>query len=280
MLHVFCYHRVVEEPLAWDPWDMAVTEAHFAEHLRALSGHMELLNLGRMSLGEAFNAPEDFALITFDDIYFEVVSNALPTLEELGASCLLFIAGSFLNRPSFWWDELQALHQHLPEPQRVKELGTTWQWLRDRPLDEKDWVVQHMAHLGRRVDIAPSCRPLRREELADIARHPSVRFGAHTMTHPWLPALGPDEMRDEVERGRELLKTSTGQEPLAFAYPFGGWNDEVRNAVAKAGYTFAFTTQPPPVPFPTGPGAVDFLTYPRTCVGGESAEQVVAQTTR
>lgn len=273
MLHVFCYHRVVEEPVGYDRWGLGVTRARFEEHLQALSRRMTLLDLNRVSLEEALHAGDEYALISFDDIYHEVLTCALPVLESFGASALLFIAGAFLGEPCFWWDELEALYAHGCEADRNAAIDRTWQWLRDRTPDEKALALRHMARVRPGASVPSLCRPLSREELMAVAHHPSVRFGGHTMTHPWMPALDAAAMTAEIEAGTELLRRSTGQEPLAFAYPFGAWNGAARQAVAQSGYTVAFTTQRPS-PYPAKVSALDLLAFPRLVVSNWSGNEL------
>ncbi|SBO44884.1 polysaccharide deacetylase family protein [Cyanobium sp. NIES-981] len=279
MLHVLCYHRVVDGPIGFDRWDLSVSRARFERQLRVLSNRMPLLNLSTMSLDEALSAPESYALITFDDIYADVVTGALPLIEACGATALLFVSGAFLDRASFWWDDLEALHQHLPEPERSQAIDTLWLWLRDRPLEEKEQTLRHMARLAGPEPLSRRSRPLRRDELEQLAHHPAVRFGGHTMTHPWLPSLSPAAVEEEIQAGTDLLRRVTGQEPLAFAYPYGAWSDPSRDAVGRLGYGFAFTTQAPPSP-PTLPEQADKLAYPRLCVGNWTGKGLASRLTR
>ena len=276
MLHAFCYHRVVADPVASDCWDLVVTRACFAEQLEALASRMTLLDLSRISLDEALQSSQEYALITFDDIYHDVLTYALPVLETFGASALLFIAVGYLGEPYFWWDRLEAIyslgHQEDPNASIIR----TWEWLRDRPLEQKLLVVNHMARLQPAASVPPGCRPLTPAELQTLAEHPSVRLGAHTVTHPWMPALNSPTMREEIERSTDLLRQLTGKQPLAFAYPFGAWNRKARRAVARSGYPLAFTTERPS-PFPTEHAHLDRLAFPRLVVKSWSATELLAK---
>lgn len=90
-------------------------------------------------------------------------------------------------------------------------------------------------------------KPVRRrnllslEQIRELQRH-GVRFGSHSMTHAFLPALAPEALRSEVSDSKTRLEDLLGQEISAFAYPFGGANRHVRAEVIRAGYKVAFTT--------------------------------------
>ena len=90
-------------------------------------------------------------------------------------------------------------------------------------------------------------KPVRRrnllslEQIRELQRN-GVRFGSHSMTHAFLPALGPEALRSEVNGSKARLEDLLGEEISAFAYPFGGATRRVRAEVIRAGYKVAFTT--------------------------------------
>ena len=65
--------------------------------------------------------------------------------------------------------------------------------------------------------------------------------GSHTLDHPRLPALAPDEARRQIGDARRELEDMTGRAVEAFCYPHGGCNAAVRTMVEEAGYSNATT---------------------------------------
>lgn len=106
-----------------------------------------------------------------------------------------------------------------------------------------------------RVDVGA---PLRWPEVAeDAARYPATmrsvdwsmlgemkeggfEVGSHTLTHPHLPDLGDEALRDELWESRERVKAELGSCDT-IAYPFGEWDRRVAKAAAECGYRFAFS---------------------------------------
>lgn len=84
--------------------------------------------------------------------------------------------------------------------------------------------------------------------------------GAHTLTHPHLPELGDEALREELWDARSRVKTHLGRCDT-FAYPFGRWSPRVAAAVAECGYRFAFT-----LPTDHGQREAGELTIPRVNV--------------
>jgi peptidoglycan/xylan/chitin deacetylase (PgdA/CDA1 family) len=68
-------------------------------------------------------------------------------------------------------------------------------------------------------------------------------IGSHTCTHPFLTRLSPGEAREEIEASRKKLEDTFGRAIEHFCYPYGDWNDAVRDRVMAAGYKTAFTTE-------------------------------------
>jgi peptidoglycan/xylan/chitin deacetylase (PgdA/CDA1 family) len=60
-----------------------------------------------------------------------------------------------------------------------------------------------------------------------------IALGAHTVNHPDLPALPPDEVDRELRDCRASLEDRTSQAVETFAYPYGAWSPAVRLAVSR-----------------------------------------------
>ena len=67
-------------------------------------------------------------------------------------------------------------------------------------------------------------------------------IGSHTLTHPFLTRLPPDEAREEIFASKKKLEDLFGRSIEHFCYPYGGWNLVVRDWVMEAGYRTASTT--------------------------------------
>lgn len=65
-------------------------------------------------------------------------------------------------------------------------------------------------------------------------------IASHSHIHGHMDRLTEATNKREVELSRSILEARTGVRPEAFVYPFGGQNDQVRKAVADAGYRAGF----------------------------------------
>ena len=67
-------------------------------------------------------------------------------------------------------------------------------------------------------------------------------IGSHTRTHPWLTRITLDQAREEVAASKKLLEDRFQVAIRHFCYPYGDWNEAVRDLVSEAGYSTACTT--------------------------------------
>jgi peptidoglycan/xylan/chitin deacetylase (PgdA/CDA1 family) len=70
-----------------------------------------------------------------------------------------------------------------------------------------------------------------------------VTIGSHTRTHPRLPELDRESKRSEIRGSKARLEDVIGRGVTAFAYPYGLFDDDARQAVAEAGYRTACSTR-------------------------------------
>ncbi len=77
-------------------------------------------------------------------------------------------------------------------------------------------------------------------------------IGSHTLTHPHLPTLSREQARAEIFDSKQILEDRFGVPIRHFCYPYGDYDEPVRDLVGEAGYetapTVRFGTNRPGVP--------------------------------
>jgi peptidoglycan/xylan/chitin deacetylase (PgdA/CDA1 family) len=58
-------------------------------------------------------------------------------------------------------------------------------------------------------------------------------FGAHSVSHPVLPALSLEEAEYEIAGSKVQIEERAGQKVALFAYPYGRWSPSVRAIVSR-----------------------------------------------
>jgi peptidoglycan/xylan/chitin deacetylase (PgdA/CDA1 family) len=193
---ILAYHRVAELPI--DPWHLAVTPDHFAEHLQVLRKHarpMTLHDLHRALAGGS--VPRRAAVITFDDGYADNLLAALPLLERFDVPATFFVASGYLGADrDFWWDEVERLLLEpgpLPQQLQIRIDQQQHEWSLDEVIADDPAARQQSPGWSMRSSRDPAPRQLVYRELhsslkplTDGARQPLME---HLRAWAGLPSL-------------------------------------------------------------------------------------------
>jgi peptidoglycan/xylan/chitin deacetylase (PgdA/CDA1 family) len=82
------------------------------------------------------------------------------------------------------------------------------------------------------------------EDIGELDREGTLRFEAHSLTHPNLPALDDEAARSEIAGSREALEARLDRPVLAFSYPSCLYGDRERRLVEEAGFRVAVSCEP------------------------------------
>lgn len=87
-------------------------------------------------------------------------------------------------------------------------------------------------------------RPLLDLEEVRQMRSGGIAVGAHTRTHPSLTGLPPERAEEEIAGSRADLEAAIGGPVPTFAYPYGELDAQAADAVRRASFRGACTTDP------------------------------------
>jgi peptidoglycan/xylan/chitin deacetylase (PgdA/CDA1 family) len=91
---------------------------------------------------------------------------------------------------------------------------------------------------------SPQPRVLGWDEVVDLDRRGTLRFEAHTVSHPSLLALDEAAAAAEIGGSRAELAERLGRPVTAFAYPAGLYGERERRLVVEAGFSAAVSCEP------------------------------------
>lgn len=84
-------------------------------------------------------------------------------------------------------------------------------------------------------------RFLTEAQIREMASSGLVEFGGHTSTHAVLNTIPIDVAKQVLQENYDRLTEILRNAPKCFAYPCGGYNPEIIEAVKAVGYSYAFT---------------------------------------
>jgi peptidoglycan/xylan/chitin deacetylase (PgdA/CDA1 family) len=259
------YHRV-GSPIC-DPERLAVTPENLKQQIEVLKEKRTVVPLAWLADRLARGLPvEGTAVVTFDDGYADTFHQGLPILSALDCPATVFLATGFIGTGSnMWWDILARLFflpGVLPPQVRIDTLhrpiaidGTsaksrtlTYRRISDLvrrlPSPERDAIVCDLARQIRgNLEDMESDRLMTPDEVIRWRSKGMFDVGAHTVTHPSLPALPDRYKASEIEDSCRTCADLIGDAPAGFAYPYGNYDASTISSVIAARVDMAVTTE-------------------------------------
>jgi len=257
---VIAYHRVVDRLNASDGLAlpaMEISTKMLEQHLDWLSRRFRIVSLDDLATEVKKPHAKPLALLTFDDGYRGVYDYAFPLLRRKGLPAGIFVITSLIGSSQVPMHD--RLHALLAGAARQRSMPhTVTAAIGDRNIDPDPFSVTRFllqrlpqAHVQRLIDELEgsidigetwqeTIRPLSWEMLKEM-RTAGMTIGSHTQSHPFLTNESEERIFEEARSSRRELERNLGVEVRCFAYPGGAFDSRVVEAVAAAGYDYAFT---------------------------------------
>lgn len=261
-LTVLMYHRVLpdEEALRYPFRSLAMPERAFSAQVDWLSNNARVLPLkdALHELESGADRSKPLVSITFDDGYSDNATIAAPVLEASGVRGTFFVTSEFLRTGERLWFDKFALAFRLLPPAHLqsglKELDLNFEcaesslaeWMsfaKDLP---HRTLRRLLAWMEREIDFGCEINEQAPMSLDDLRSMHAAghEIGAHTLTHPILPALDAQELTRELQDSKRQIEDWIDDAVDGFAYPNGDHSEAVCAAVEQAGHDYACTTTP------------------------------------
>lgn len=276
-MFVIYYHNVLPaEPEGLERASPRLSVEAFRKQVQWICRHFQPLGMGEfLECLESGSHPRRGILFTFDDGYEGVREHALPVLAEAGCAACVFtvsdprstlhfeameIALCLTQRRQFKEFDLSTEAGRLDACLRIKK------WLKTLPDDQRrERQAAIVEQLGVSSDAIQAhaekypglFRKLPAEELRALETE-GWWIGAHTRSHPMLTRTDDATLADELTPPDFLTGAPSN---TVFAYPYGGCDARVVEAVRAAGYRAAFSTENHPVRKQQNPFTIPRLSF-------------------
>jgi len=216
-----------------------ITVKHFEDFINYFLSQGYVF-VGQEDIRQGLNPFKKYALITFDDGYYNNVY-AVDVLKKFRVPAVFFISVSHvLEQKSFWWDAI--FRERSKEGVSRERITREQNLLKTKKNHEiENYVIEHFG--GKALSpVSDVDRPLTADELKHLSRQPFVEIGNHTYDHAILTNYSAEEIKEEMLKAQTAIKDLTGISPAAISYPNGNSSPESIAAAKDLGFKIGITT--------------------------------------
>ncbi|WP_219416019.1 polysaccharide deacetylase family protein [Pseudonocardia nigra] len=260
-LLILNYHRIGVPGELDDPDLFSATPEDFEAQVRLLADRFEIVPAGTADLDA--ETPARRIAITVDDGYRDMTV-AAEILSAHGVPGSFFICTGFIDEPHHaWWDEIawltaQPIARDLPAsewlphglpvhgrgPAEVRRALTAAYKQRagERGEDFLDWLARCVGRA--RPDAERATEQWLTWEAVRSLERAGMEIGGHSVTHPVLANLNPQQQHREIGESVRRLRDELAGPVDTFAYPVGSraaFDRHTKDALADLGIRRAFS---------------------------------------
>jgi peptidoglycan/xylan/chitin deacetylase (PgdA/CDA1 family) len=200
-------------------------------------------------------------VLTFDDGFRNVVTNAYPIMKDLNAKGCFYVVSDLVGTNELvWTDYVETVIRNQPPGDfQFVFKGETIHY----PLNDKISAEHAMRDIKKKLRSIPDkerlehLEQLKKYQLESVPEEfrmvswtqlkeldPNIlETGGHTRSHPDCENLVTDaELEREILHSKLDIEKNTGTKVSHFCYPAGSYNDNVVDKVREYGYESAVTT--------------------------------------
>lgn len=299
---VLCYHHISagENVSALSQLEVGTSQRSLDLHLQHFSRWYTPVSVSHLAavVGGAERLSCDTFAVTLDDGYLDNRQLAGPCLRKHGIPGLVFLPTDFIDgQRHFWWVRLNDLIRAagLEAHGRIRDYLATYAELEQlsrtfvlTDIATRRALRESLAEFLERLEVprqeqfldglesitgrpAASCLPLLTWNDAVAMISEGFECGSHTRSHPHMTMLSSSANHEETVEGVRTIAARTGTTPIAFAYPYGDFDDRVARDVRETGAGLALTLQPGVFV----PGTSDPMRIPRLQVYWSHAHELL-----
>ena len=178
---------------------------------------------------------DKFVCFTFDDGYRDNYEIAYPIFKKYNIPFTIYLTTDFYEQKALlWWYVLEDLcvtdEEFLAYREKIYEIKTA-----EIESAFREWFP------GRNYSFADMVNKmsLTVTQIKELSDSGLCCIGSHTVTHPRLDKLTPEEQRDEISTSKHKLEAVVGKQVEHFAFPYGCYNTATVPILAECGYKTA-----------------------------------------
>ena len=195
-------------------------------------------------------------MLTFDDGYKSVLTHAYHYLAANNIPFTIYVTTAPVENKSYIWVDKVYSYLYYQNYEkidfsllglnisknyflnnRINAITNVIKRLKEIDYQKKNLMIDQL--MGFEYNIHPCFELLSIKELQFLANDYSVTIGAHTVNHEILTKMSPSDSLSEIMKSRTILEKWVGKSVEHFAYPNGGYNQNIVSIVKQAGFKSA-----------------------------------------
>ncbi len=243
-LTILMYHRVLPGELCknYPLQSLVIPSEVFNAQMEYLAENYTVLPISEalMLLNNKESTKKPIVSVTFDDGYEDNYTIAAPILEKIGVKGTFFITSGFvIERSPQWFDRAALLN--LVRNDSV-DISVWMENLKRMPSRQRmDFIEKLENSLSYSLDYS-NFLPMTKKQIKELDDR-GHEIASHTVSHQIVTQLDNETLVRELDDSAAAIQSWIGHEITGFCYPNGNHDLRVEEAVARAGYKYACTTE-------------------------------------
>lgn len=251
-------HHYIDSNLSISPEDFERQIAFVSKYFRVVSLDQLLAHARERRTRETLFA------VTFDDGYRDNYVHAFPILRKYNAPATFYLTTECIDGGILLWTSelrylfLKCRRQRLSIPSLSAEFATDTapnkkksmekikRLLIGKPRYDREAILAEIRCETRVKETASLKETMLTWEQVKTMHRAGMDFGSHTLSHPSLPYIPPDEAKREIVESRASLMARLDCEISQFSFPNPcnhiNFNSDLKQMLKDAGYGAATTS--------------------------------------
>lgn len=269
---VLMYHRINE-----NGHRIGVNKESFERQMEFIKEKMNPVPLITIAnwISKGKSIPPRAVAVSFDDGYEDNFIMAYPILKKFSIPATIFLTtGHIESTKMFWWDKVSEIIKKTNKPfvdlkdfqslgngsanspeliklntfsRKVDAMMTIIKFFKTfeyNRIHEATDLLQKILDVDDK-DIEPSSM-LNWRQIKEMKKN-GIDFGAHTVTHPDLTKIAPNEAVKEIKSSKDTIEQKIDATIDGFAYPYGlkdHFNEKITEIIKNAGFHYTCSAEP------------------------------------
>jgi len=241
-----------------------VSSKNFEKQIKYLFNKKRVISLEKIiiNIQKGTKFPKGCVVITFDDGYKNNYTNAYPILKKYHMPFTIFLVTDYIGSEKLvWYDELMykiknsecklivlktndlQRYNMRNEKEKIKAIGELFRVLINCNNEKRREILSELDN-KLKVKVPEKYAAnimLSWTDAKEMAIDDNVSFGAHTCSHCKLTSVSLEDAMEEIVDSKLKIEKEIGKEIKFFSYPFGGYNERIKQILKENGFDCAVT---------------------------------------